>query len=54
MTAICNNLKKIHTQTNKMLSRDEIMAMARYEYSRQLSIYTRAQLSRGKVTKHAH
>ncbi|KAI9342387.1 hypothetical protein BD770DRAFT_398594 [Pilaira anomala] len=35
------------TASNKKLTRDDIMAMARYEYARQLSIYTKAQLTNG-------
>ncbi|CEP07502.1 hypothetical protein [Parasitella parasitica] len=31
----------------KKLTRDQIMAMARCEYARQLCIYTRAQLKKG-------
>ncbi|KAI8061212.1 hypothetical protein BDF21DRAFT_429095 [Thamnidium elegans] len=31
----------------KKLTRDDIMAMARYEYARQLCIYTKAQLTNG-------
>ncbi|KAI8974503.1 hypothetical protein BDB01DRAFT_806854 [Pilobolus umbonatus] len=30
------------------MTRDEIMAMARYEYARQLSVYTRDLLSKGR------
>lgn len=33
--------------TAKRFTRDEIMAMARYEYARQLCLYTKAQLKRG-------
>lgn len=31
----------------KRFTRDDIMAMARYEYARQLSIYTKTQLING-------
>jgi hypothetical protein len=34
------------TSPMKGFTRDEIMAMARYEYARQLCIYTKAQLSK--------
>lgn len=34
------------TTQMKRFTRDEIMAMARYEYARQLCIYTKAQLSK--------
>jgi hypothetical protein len=37
------------TTTFKRYTRDQIMAMARYEYARQLSIYTRAQLTKGQA-----
>jgi hypothetical protein len=36
------------TANPKRYTRDQIMAMARYEYARQLSIYTRAQLTKGQ------
>lgn len=31
----------------KRFTREDIMAMARYEYARQLSIYTKTQLTNG-------
>lgn len=34
----------------KRFTREQIMAMARYEYARQLSIYTKAQLEDTKAT----
>ncbi|KAI8083376.1 uncharacterized protein B0P05DRAFT_586114 [Gilbertella persicaria] len=37
------------TETPKRFTRDEIMAMARYEYARQLSIYTKEQLNKGST-----
>ncbi|GAA5815075.1 hypothetical protein MFLAVUS_008581 [Mucor flavus] len=35
------------SSNTKKLTRDDIMAMARYEYARQLCIYTKAQLTNG-------
>jgi hypothetical protein len=40
--------------TTKRFTRDEIMAMARYEYARQLCIYTKAQLKRGTTTNNSN
>lgn len=37
--------------SSKRCTRDQIMAMARQEYARQLSIYTRAQLTKGQATQ---
>lgn len=36
-----------NSSNTKKLTRDDIMAMARYEYARQLSVYTKAQLTKG-------
>ncbi|OBZ91352.1 hypothetical protein A0J61_00613 [Choanephora cucurbitarum] len=35
----------------KRYTRDEIMAMARHEYARQLSLYTKAQLTKYSANK---
>ncbi|KAI8370014.1 hypothetical protein BD560DRAFT_397381 [Blakeslea trispora] len=38
-------------ETPKRYTRDEIMAMARHEYARQLSLYTKAQLTKYSGSK---
>lgn len=40
-----SNTTSTLNNTQKRFTRDEIMAMARYEYARQLCIYTKAQLN---------
>ncbi|KAI8968476.1 hypothetical protein BDF20DRAFT_896637 [Mycotypha africana] len=38
------------TNSPRKFTRDQIMAMARHEYARQLSIYTMNQLSKGRAS----